>query len=1350
MSDESEQIFNSTLIPHCASVHFTSLSMSPHSATSLHRSIAAGSNRGSVQIFNDGAVTELNVGEGLIVTSLAWRMTGGILGYDMHNPSRPIFTGGGSSFPRPVNCLCVSADQKFLIAGVGDSLKGGGVKVYDLTSAEGGKEIRDLEQELPVECVCTSPNSAKIITGGVERVLYVYELGTFKKHKLNQDKHFGTVRSIEFASNGLTLFSCSDDYTIKAWSTLSFHTDSWRVTMNFVGDSPVLAMSVARCGSYLCSGSQDGKIKVWSTHSGAVVREITGHQGPISGLEFLQEDTDYSVRKIISTSGDGTVQLWNLAAKGRDELTLRGHKMGVECVAVSKDSDVLATTGGYDKTIGVWGAKNGKLRTTLRGHEKRVVSLAISNDGMLLLSGSWDKTVRIWSLESDPAAEVAKVDVGDRIYSVAFSPDERSFFVGEESGRLRQFYLDTGEQAQEFSDGHSDIVHAIATTNIDQDDDKVVSACEDGNVIVWDVDDGEKICTLVGHSEPVQDVGVSPDDEKVVSASADKTVKVWSITDGELLHTFDTNHTGAVATVAIDPSGNFVAFGAEESTWKLVSLVSKKVIYTAYDAHKMPVLALTFSPHGSYLISGSEDKSIKIDYVTPYTYQLPLFVHGHLFRRDCEKKIHAVGDFGWETSETMSTLELCPKSLIEPRFDDKSEQNLVHIAADGGHGEFLSKVLINPEDRKLQELAFFSAMATDKFGRSPLLLAVGAESELVVHAIFNCFELLLSQDFALPFHEKQTSLEHHPSENFPLSEFCEALEKFPTLGLNFVSNISLVTSGDHLVQKGVVRHNVNEMASGCIVVGSESRVPHGIWSQRLHPEEVGESARNRTRSDPAMSTSSAIELTDRSLQDLVHGVEEVFEDSSESAFQEGVPVAAKFVPIKGIAAANSNFLTSVVKATLKSGNFEAFNSKVVRIIVQHKWKTYVRRMFICNLLLDLMMVFSLTVDIMVHSNHFTLEAPYSHIPTALTLVLWLFFAKDEVLQFLRSATLSQYLGFWNFLDFTSLTSIAVAYIFRWNLQQEYATAAYAIALPLNYLNTLYYMQGFEESGQLIRMILGIIEGIRLFLVILFVCVVGFALAFYVLYDAGSGTNFAGEDLKPYGMENPFSSLFAGFLLLLGDFDVTEFEASSSYYVTLVLFVVFMIFINIVMLNLLIAIMGDIFDRIRENARAEFTFARAIIILEFEEMLASRHYKDHKYFPTWLQVLVPTVEGGADGDNNWIGTVGVLKGSIESFKAQMASEMLDLKNKLAESERKREQGDVVQRKMFSMMESLLKQVDGNGNLENLGRRMNSGVSWDPSSNDERIERGRGKSLGKSFSQGMSGREHPAAHENFVKS
>ncbi|GMH78467.1 hypothetical protein TL16_g07811 [Triparma laevis f. inornata] len=991
------------------------------------------------------------------------------------------------------------------------------------------------------------------------------------------------------------------------------------------------------------------------------------------------------------------------------EVTLKGHKMGVECVAVSASADILVTTGGYDKTIGIWETSSGKLITTLKNHDKKIVSLGISNDGMLLLSGSWDKTVRIWCLENGGGVEVGKVDVGDRIYAVKFSVDERSFYVGEEGGRLRMFYLDTGEEAMEFEDGHTDIIHAIATTNIDSDEEKIVSAGEDGNVIIWEVESGEKINTLVGHAEPVQDVGVTPNDDKVVSASTDKTVKVWDFDTGDLLHSFDTNHSGAVATVAIDPSGDFIAFGSEESTWKLVSLKSNKIIYTSYNKHTMPVLAMAFSPHGSYLISGSEDKTVKMDYVTPYTNQLPLFVHGHLFRRDCEKQTEAVGDFDWEASDTMSTLELCPRSLIEPRFDDKSEQNLVHVAADGGHGNFLSKVLINKNDRKLQEMAFFAAMARDKFGRSPLLLGVGAESEPVVHAMLDCYELLLSQEFALPFHEKQTTQEHHPSENFPLGDFCEALEKFPSLGLDFVTKLGLVTSGDHLVQKGVVRHNVNEMASGCIVVGTQDRVPHGIWLQTLHPELVAAAnvPANSTSSSPPTTpregASPSVELdTLRGVgATFIQGVEDVFDDAEDSGFQEGVPVTAKFVPIKGIASSNSNFLSAVVKATMASGNFDAFNSKVVRIVVQHKWKTYTRRMFIRNCWLYIMLLGSLTFDIMSHSNHFALEEPYSQIPTVLTLILWFFFAKDEFLQICRADSFSSYFDFWNCLDFLSLTTIALAYAFRWNNQKEYATAAYAIALPLNYLNSLYYMQGFEESGQLIRMILGIMEGIRLFVVILFVCVIGFALAFYVLYDAGPGTY--DTDQKPYGMETPFTSLFAGFLLLLGDFNVAEFSASSSYMVTLILFVVFMVFINIVMLNLLIAIMGDIFDRIRENAKAEFTFARAMIILEFEEMLSSRRFKNGTWFPTWLQVLEPASEDGGEGSGDWIGSVGVLKGTIEKFKTQMSEEVEGLKEKLTESEKKREQAEVVQKKMFEMMESILEKVsmDGAGGIRNFG-------------------------------------------------
>ena len=149
---------------------------------------------------------------------------------------------------------------------------------------------------------------------------------------------------------------------------------------------------------------------------------------------------------------------------------------------------------------------------------------------------------------------------------------------------------------------------------------------------------------------------------------------------------------------------------------------------------------------------------------------------------------------------------------------------------------------------------------------------------------------------------------------------------------------------------------------------------------------------------------------------------------------------------------------------------------------------------------------------------------------------------------------------------------------------RFARRSLAVALPLAWLNTLYYMQGFEKTGELIRMILGIIQGISYFMVIMFVSVIGFALAFFILYDAGPGEfTVAGVDEgvvrdTPWGMQDPLTSLFAGFLLLLGDFNVNEFSASYSRATTMGLFVVFMLFINIVMLNLLIAIMGDIFDR----------------------------------------------------------------------------------------------------------------------------------------------------------------------------
>ena len=60
-------------------------------------------------------------------------------------------------------------------------------------------------------------------------------------------------------------------------------------------------------------------------------------------------------------------------------------------------------------------------------------------------------------------------------------------------------------------------------------------------------------------------------------------------------------------------------------------------------------------------------------------------------------------------------------------------------------------------------------------------------------------------------------------------------------------------------------------------------------------------------------------------------------------------------------------------------------------------------------------------------------------------------------------------------------------------------------------------------------------------------------------------------------------------MMLGDFDIEDFTDTSHFSISICLFVVFMYLVNIIMLNLLIAIMGDVFDRMQENSRAMFLY-----------------------------------------------------------------------------------------------------------------------------------------------------------------
>ena len=114
----------------------------------------------------------------------------------------------------------------------------------------------------------------------------------------------------------------------------------------------------------------------------------------------------------MSGSHDKTVRVWE--ADGTPGPILCGHESFVNSVAMSADG-LCIVSGSSDRTVRVWGADG------TPGHDDKVNGVAMSADGQCMVSGSGDKTVRMWGADGAPGLTIR--DYRDIVSSVAISAD---------------------------------------------------------------------------------------------------------------------------------------------------------------------------------------------------------------------------------------------------------------------------------------------------------------------------------------------------------------------------------------------------------------------------------------------------------------------------------------------------------------------------------------------------------------------------------------------------------------------------------------------------------------------------------------------------------------------------------------------------------------------------------------------------------------------------------------------------------------------------------------------------------------------------------------------------------------
>jgi WD40 repeat protein len=489
-----------------------------------------------------------------------------------------------------VNTVAVSPDGRLAASGSGRhidqepfSSEDNSVRLWDL---ESGEEIQRFALFTDsVWDVSFTPDGQQLAVATMSDGFILIDLSTGKA--LLRPGDWGWLTRVVVSPDGRMALTASDEYRVLMWdlktgemlkylegvnsgvfglsispdgkralggsvTTIEWDLDTGEQVRQFIFDANAIAYTPD--GRSTLIGSTDMTLRLLALQSGAEIRRLPAGVSHIRGAAYTPDGLT------VLTDDTSFLSLWDLRTS--NNIWTEPSKRGFWEIAVSPDGK-QALTSEQGGSVSLWDVATGKVLKRLesdgsfKGHVDLVYGAAFHPSGKFALTSASaiGNPLIYWDLET--AKPVWLFDTNG-VLGVAISPDGRTALSAEEGGVVNWWDLEKGELIRRLA-GHTNLVWSVAFV----DDRMALSASEDSTMILWDLESGTAVRSFLGHSGAIKRVVLSPDKRLALSASRDGTAILWDVQTGQPLRRY-TGHTDELMTVAYSPDGGEALSGGRD------------------------------------------------------------------------------------------------------------------------------------------------------------------------------------------------------------------------------------------------------------------------------------------------------------------------------------------------------------------------------------------------------------------------------------------------------------------------------------------------------------------------------------------------------------------------------------------------------------------------------------------------------------------------------------------------------------------------------------------------------------------------------------------------------------------